>query len=198
MVKVDYSQKKTQKIVFVVPTIFFIVWFVMFILEYQENDLTRDFLTGTMIPALLLLIFVIISFIIAVKQSNKKRDEITRILSKGCQVDGEIVEMNTHTYATSKDNYRYQHYYYTFTVRYLDPSSDKEVIRESVRTYQYYPLRSNYCILSVLDDDVLVEKVDARAIESKWSLKDVVLTAVVLIALVEGLAVIVIPILGTL
>lgn len=171
----------------------------MFILECQENDLTRDFLTGTMIPALLLLIFVIISFIIAVKQSNKKRDEITRILSKGCQVDGEIVEMNTHTYTTrGKDNYRYQHYYYTFTVRYLDPSSGKEVIRESVRTYQYYPLRSNYCILSVLDDDVLVEKVDARAIESKWSLKDVVLTAVVLIALVKGLAVIVIPILGTL
>lgn len=199
MIKINYAQEKIRKVNFVVPAIFLVVGIIMIITGYQEKGNSTAFFGETLIPALAMIIFVMICFFILMKQSIKRRDDVIRIKEKGYQLEGQIVKVNTHTHTVRKSNGVYhESYYYTFLVKYKDPVSGEEMLKESIRTFTYYALRSEKCVLRLLDDEILVESADAVEYRGHWSKKDIFLVVGFLAVIVALVLFIVIPLLGTL
>lgn len=198
MVKIDYAQEKMSKINFVIPGIFLVVGIIMIITGYQEKGNSAVFLRETLIPALALIVFDIICFCVLMKQSIKKRDDIIRIKEKGYRIDGQVLKVNTYTYTERTHGRSHESYYYTFTVKYKDLLSGKEIMKESIRTFIYYELLSNSCVLRVLNDEVLVESVYAVEHRGHWSKKDIIMVVAFLALISVLILIIVLPILGTL
>lgn len=199
MIKINYAQEKMRKVNFVVPAIFFVAGIIMIITGYQEKGNTAAFFSESLIPALVMIVFVFICFCILMKQSIKRRDDVIRIKEKGYRLDGHIVNVKTHTHTVRKSNGVYhESYYYTFMVKYKDPVSGEEVLKESIRTFTYYELRSEKCVLRLLNDEILVEAADAIEHRGHWSKKDIFLVVGFFAIIIALILFIVIPILGTL
>ena len=146
-----------------------------------------------------MIVFVLICFCILMKQSIKRRDNVIRLKEEGYRLDGQIVDVKTHTHTVRESNGVYhESYYYTFMVKYKDPVSGEAVLKESIRTFTYYELRSEKCVLRLLDDEILVEAADAVEHKGHWSKKDIFLVVGFLAIIVALMLFIVIPILGTL
>ena len=199
MIKINYAQDKMRKINFVVPAIFFVIGIIMIITGYQKKGNSEAFFSESLIPALAMIVFVLICFCILMKRSIKRHDDVIRIKENGYRLDGQIVKVETHTHTVRKSNGVYhESYYYTFMVKYKDPVSGEEVLKESIRTFTYYELQSEKCVLRVLNDEILVEDADAVEHRGHWSKLDIFLVVGFFAIIVALILFIVIPILGTL
>lgn len=196
MVRVDYKQTKINKAEIVVPVIFYVVGIFMIFNGYHKEGLSTEFYSQSLIPALGLIAFVSACSYGLAKQHTKKVNEIKNFLENSYRVDGEILNINTHTYTLRKKSGTYRENYFTFTVKYTDPFTGEEVIKESIRTFTYYKLNTNYCALRVLDDEVLVESVDA--VKGKIDLRtQKIIMIVMFLLIISVILLFVISILGT-
>lgn len=196
MVRVDYKQTKINKTEIIVPVIFYVVGFFMICNGYYKEGLSTEFYSQSLIPALGLIVFVSACSYGLAKQHTKKVNEIKKFLENGYRVDGEVLNINTHTYTVRKKSGTYRENYFTFTVKYTDPFTGEEVIKESIRTFTYYKLNTNYCALRVLDGEVLVESVDA--VKCKIDLRtQKIITIVIFLLIISVILLFVISILGT-
>ena len=163
---------------------------------YYKEGLSTEFYSQSLIPALGLIAFVSACSYGLAKQHTKKVNEMKKFLENGYRVDGEILNINTHTYTLRKKSGTYRENYFTFTVKYTDPFTGEEVIKESIRTFTYYKLNTNYCALRVLDDEVLVESVDA--VKGKIDLRtQKIIMIVIFLLIISVILLFVISILGT-
>lgn len=196
MVRVDYKQTKINKTEIIVPVIFYVVGIFMICNGYYKEGLSTEFYSQSLIPALGLIAFVSACSYGLAKQHTKKVNEMKKFLENGYRVDGEILNINTHTYTLRKKSGTYRENYFTFTVKYTDPFTGEEVIKESIRTFTYYKLNTNYCALRVLDDEVLVESVDA--VKGKIDLRtQKIIMIVIFLLIISVILLFVISILGT-
>lgn len=196
MVRVDYKQTKINKTEIIVPVIFYVVGIFMICNGYYKEGLSAEFYSQSLVPALGLIAFVSACSYGLAKQHTKKVNEIKKFLENGYRVDGEVLNINTHTYTVRKKSRTYRENYFTFTVKYTDLFTGEEVIKESIRTFTYYKLNTNYCALRVLDGEVLVESVDA--VKCKIDLRtQKIITIVIFLLIISVILLFVISILGT-
>lgn len=202
MVRVDYKQTKINKTEIIVPVIFYVVGIFMICNGYYKEGLSAEFYSQSLVPALGLIAFISACSYGLAKQHTKKVNEIKKFLENGYRVDGEVLNINTHNYTVRKKSGTYRENYFTFTVKYTDPFTGKEVIKESIRTFTYYKLNTNYCALRVLDGEVLVESVDAvksvDVVKCKIDLRtQKIITIVIFLLIISVILLFVISILGT-
>ena len=196
MVRVDYKQTKINKTEIIVPVIFYVVGIFMICNGYYKEGLSTEFYSQSLIPALGLIAFVSACSYGLTKQHTKKVNEMKKFLENGYRVDGEILNINTHTYIVRKKSGTHRENYFTFTVKYTDPFTGEEVIKESIRTFTYYKLNTNYCALRVLNDEVLVESVDA--VKGKIDLRtQKIIMIIIFLLIIPVILLFVISILGT-
>lgn len=199
MTKIVYMREKTKIINFVIPAIFLAVGIFMIIDGFKKYGNSSSFYSKSLLPALALIAFVLLCFYVLMRQEKKKRDYVKRIREKGYRIDGEILGVHTHTITVRKSNGVYHENYYTFLVKFRDPFSGEEIMKESIILSRYYQIQSNKCELRILDDDVLVESADVVENKGHWDKKDIIIIISVLaVILVLLLSAIIIPLLKTL
>lgn len=199
MVKVNYRQEQVRASNFVISGIFILAGILTIADGYRSRGgvslfEVEEFYTGSG-----LILFVVVFTIIAVRKAFQIRDEVVRLKKQGQKIDGQILQMNTHVHTDRhQDGIYHESYSYSFSVKYMDPFSGVEKTGESIRTFQYYQLKGHDCTLRVLDDLILVEEIDAKEIQAKWSKLDLILLFSGLGVITALLLSIIIPLLGTL